>query len=194
MPKIQFFILIFNLWANRGGTDQWVGCVVSHFPSLCWRSDKIPLLLPVLLASADLPEELLLSPCACCSECLLSSPCPPTYHPPIHPPTVHQSSKGPVAGWTRGGEKWTRVCVCVWTVVWREWERKQERKGGGWVWKCSIVCYSSAQSPMEHWESGMPVPLADFSSGRGLIDHRWVNRTEKSKKNLFFMFPLMQRM
>lgn len=133
MPKIQFFILIFNLWANRGGTDQWVGCVVSHFPSLCWRSDKIPLLLPVLLASADLPEELLLSPCACCSECLLSSPCPPTYHPPIHPPTVHQSSKGPVAGWTRGGEKWTRVCVCVCVDSGVERVRKKARKKGGWV-------------------------------------------------------------
>lgn len=35
MPKIQFFILIFNLWANQGGgkADQWVGCVVRTFPA-----------------------------------------------------------------------------------------------------------------------------------------------------------------
>lgn len=50
-------------------------------------------------------------------------------------------------------------------------KRKGGRGRGGRVWNCSIVCYSSARSPMEHWESGMSVPLADFSTGRGLIDH-----------------------
>lgn len=61
------------------------------------------------------------------------------------------------------------VCVCGQWCGESEKERKR-KKEGGWVWNCSIVCYSSAQSPMEHWESGMSVPLADFSTGGGLID------------------------
>lgn len=146
--------------------DWLVGCVVLQFPSLCWCGDKIPLLFPVLLASAGLPKELLLSPCACSPECLLMPPCTPYYHPPIHPPIAHQNSKGPVAGCTEGG----RVCGqwCGESEKVRKKKRKKgrqkERKKGWGVWICSIVCYSLAQPPMEHWESGMSVPQADFST------------------------------
>lgn len=79
---------------------------------------------------------------------------------PLLPPTNPPTHSTPEARW---------LCVCGGS----EKERKKRRG-----WNCSIVCYSSAQAPMEHWESGMSVPLADFSTGWGLFDWSWMLRTE----------------
>lgn len=118
-------------WEKRCRKREWKQISGLHvlfcsFPAYVGVAIRSPPLFPILLASAGRPEELLLSLHACCSECLLSPPCTPTYHPPH---TRAPKAQRP-AGHREGGRcegVCVSVCVCVDSGV----ERVRKKEGGG---------------------------------------------------------------
>lgn len=141
-------------------------------------SDKIPPQFPVPLTSAGLPEELLLSPHACCTECLPSPPCTPSYHPPIHPPIVHQSTIGSLA---------VCMCVCVERV-----RKKKEKKKGVELQHSVLFISTVSHGTLGKWN----VCSSGWLQHRLRFDWSWMLRTEHitelggrpSRKKMVFFF------
>lgn len=132
MPKIQFFILIFNLWVNRGELISGLDVLFHTFPAyvgVAIRSHYYCLYCKHLQISQRsycyLPVHVALNACSL-------RPAPPrTTHQSTHPPYTRAPKAQWPAGHGEGRNEQGCVCVCVDSGV--ERVRKKARKKGGWV-------------------------------------------------------------